>query len=547
MTRSKALERPLPDSQNDYDDRNPKPTAKPTSPRPSGGPILVSRSRLAIWNYSSALLFTCVTFLGLFVTKYLQERLGPERFGAMGMVVNWIGFFSVFEIGLSATLAPLMSRAIAREDRNELEGILAAGSRAYLALVCLAIMLGLALVPLILWLVPVSLWVKPDLICAWCIGVVGLAPMILSPFRALTDARQRGFVTNLALSGQSMLIFGLSMLFAFLGLGVTGQLAATAIAALPLALVLTSQGVKAFPGIFLAMLRARPSPQVWQSISSLATATILMALCGRISLLTDNLVVGKILDPAIAGFLIISVKLTTLAQSQLQNIGQACWAGLAELHTQERRADFNNRLIELTGLVTLLGLAALAPIVAWSRYFVSFWIGPEKYLGDSLVAVSAVNALLLGVFGLWFWCFGGTGRARQMLPVTVASATVNVAFSILLTYLLGPIGPSLGTTASFVLVSVWYLPYALRRDFGTPIVPLFTAMLRPLAVGLPYAMLLYQLSRWYPPRGWFDLAFSMGISALLFLVLSFQFILSPTDRAAWAFRFRQAIGFRGQA
>jgi O-antigen/teichoic acid export membrane protein len=526
---------------NTRDDRDPNPPAEPTRPWPSGGPIIVSRSRLAIWNYSSALFFTCVTFLGLFVTRYLQERLGPERFGAMGMVVNWIGFFSVFEIGLNATLAPLMSRAIARDDREELEGILAAGSRAYLALVGAGMVVGWALVPLIVWLVPVSLWVKPDLICAWCIGVAGLATMVLSPLRALTEARQRGFVTNLALTGQSLLIFGLAMLFACLGLGVTGQIAATAIAALPLALVLTSQGVQAFPGIFRAMLRARPSPQVWQSISSLATATILIALCGRISLLTDNLIVGKVLDPAIAGFLIISVKLTTLAQSQLQNIGQACWAGLAELHAQERRDEFNNRLIELTGLVTLLGLAALAPIVAWSRYFVTFWIGPEKYLGDSLVAVSAANALMLGVFGLWFWCFGGTGRARQMLPVTIVSASVNVAFSILLTFLLGPIGPCLGTTVSFLTVSVWYLPYALRRDFGTPIVPLFTALLRPLVIGLPYAVLLYQLSRWYPPRGWFDLAFSMGISALLFLAISYRFILSPTDRAAWVYRFRLAV------
>jgi O-antigen/teichoic acid export membrane protein len=512
-----------------------------------GGSILVSRSRLAIWNYSSALLFTCVTFLGLFVTRYLQQRLGPQRFGAMGMVVNWVGFFSVFEIGLSATLAPLMSRAIARDDRIELEGILAAGSRAYLVLVCGGMLVGWALVPVIVWLIPVSYWVKPDLICAWCIGVAGLAAMVLSPFRALTEARQRGFVTNLALTVQSMLIFGMSVFFAFLGLGITGQLAALTIAALPLALFLTFKGVEAYPGIFRAMLRARPSPQVWQSISSLATATILMALCGRISLLTDNLIVGKILDPAVAGYLIISLKLTTLAQSQLQNIGQACWAGLAELHAQERRHDFNNRLIELTGLVTLLGVAALAPIVAWSRYFVTFWIGSEKYLGDSLVAISAANALMLGVFGLWFWCFGGTGRARQMLPVTIVSASVNLAFSILLTFLLGPIGPCLGTTASFLLVSIWYLPYALRRDFGTPVGPLFISVLRPLALGLPYAVILYQLSFWQPPRGWFELACWMGFSAVLFLVLAYRFILSPTDRAAWIYRFRQAVGLRGQA
>jgi O-antigen/teichoic acid export membrane protein len=502
----------------------------------------LSRSRLAIWNYSSALLFTCVTFLGLFVTRFLVDWLGNQRFGAVRMLTNWLGFFAIFEIGLSSTLAPLMTRAIARGDRGELEGILAAGTRAYLALLGGCVLIGVLMIPAIGWLVPVNAWIRPDLTIAWCIGILGLIPIVLSPFRALTDARQHGYLINLALTGQSLLIFGLSLTFAYLGLGISGQVAATTLAALPLALFLTSKGRAAFPGILRRMLRARPDAEVWRAITSLGMATILMALCGRMSVLTDNLIVGKILGASLAGFLDISVRLTSMAQAQLQNIGQACWAGLAELHAQGRRDDFNNRLTELTGVVTLLGVAALAPIVAWSRYFVAFWVGPEKYLGDGLVAISALNAILLGIFSLWFWCFSGTGRARQMLPMTIVSAVVNLAFSILLTYLLGPIGPSLGTTVGFFAVSIWYLPFALRRDFGTPALPLYRAATRPLIFGLPFGLVLFKIARTWPPRGWFDLAFAMGISALLYLGFAYRFILSPTDRGAWTHRFRLALG-----
>ncbi len=499
----------------------------------------MSRSRLAIWNYLSALLFTLITLIGLFVTRYVVAWLGDDRFGAARMVTDWLGYLTIFEVGLGSTLSPIIARALARDDGKALEGTVAAGLRAFASLLGLIILLAVGMLFLITWLIPTGS--TSDLRLAWCVGVVGLFPMILSPFRSLADARQHGYRINLALTGQSLLIFALSLLFAKLGWGITGQIAATTIATASLAVFLTRDGLKSFPGLLASARSARPDPEVWRGIIHLGLPTFLITLSGRISVLTDSLIVGKILSPTLAGYLVLTQRLATLAQSQLQGIGNACWAALAELHAQGRRDDFNRRLVELTGLVSLLGITALGPIVAYSRYFVALWVNPTHYLGDGLVLIAAVNAYLLGLFSLWFWCFSGTGQVRRMVPVTVCAAVINLSASIALTYRFGPRGPLLGTTLSFVGLSLWYLPLSLRNVFGTSISALAIAVFRPLAWGLPYSAMVYLWASSHTPWGWLGMAAEMGVSALCFIGLASIVILGPTERAAWTARLRDAV------
>jgi len=504
----------------------------------------LSRSRLAIWNYLSAMLFTAFTLVGLIVTRYVIAWLGEERAGAARMVVDWVGYFTIFEIGMSSTLAPLLARVLGRDDKIGLEATVSAGIRAFLVLLGLCLVIAVGMLAIVGWLIPVSPGNQFDLRLAWCVAMIGLVPMVLSPFRALADARQQGYRINLALTAQSLLIFSLSLGFAAMGFGITGQVAASTFAALPLAIFLTRDGLKAFPGLLRAARTTRPDAEVWQAISKLGFATILLALSGRMSLLTDSLVVGKILGPSLAIQLVVTLRLTSLMQSQLQGIGNASWAALAELHAEGRKDEFNRRLIELTGLVSVFGLAALGPIVAYSKYFVALWIRTPVYLGDGLVLLGAINAFLLGLISLWFWCFAGTGRVREMLPMALLGAFLNVGASILLTMVVGPIGPLLGTLISFVGLSLWYIPICLRRDFGTSVASLYLAACRPLVLGVPYAAFLYSIASVHRPWGWPGLVAEMGLSTLFFLAISFRFVLGPTDRAAWTMRVRGLVARR---
>ncbi len=80
-----------------------------------------------------------------------------------------------------------------------------------------------------------------------------------------------------------------------------------------------------------------------------------MNLCGRVSLLTDNIVVSGLLSPALVTPFVLTQRLTSLAQRELQTIGNASWAALAELSAQGRKDVFSRRLLELTRVVAVSG------------------------------------------------------------------------------------------------------------------------------------------------------------------------------------------------
>ena len=73
----------------------------------------------------------------------------------------------------------------------------------------------------------------------------------------------------------------------------------------------------------------------------------------------------------------LTQQLTALAQFQLRGFSQATWAGLAELYARGDEVRLRMRVLELTGVVSGLSLAALTPIGAYNRFFVHL-CGPRR-------------------------------------------------------------------------------------------------------------------------------------------------------------------------
>jgi len=236
--------------------------------------------------------------------------------------------------------------------------------------------------------------------------------------------------------------------------------------------------------------------------------------------------------------LYVTQRLAVLVQGQLQGIGSATWAGMAELYAQGQFQTFNRRLVELTNLVAVLGIAVLVPIVAYNHHFIGRWVGDQHYGGDFLTFVAACNAFLLSLTTLWDWCFAGTGQVARLVRVSLISTTVNVTLSIIFTQQLGAVGPLLGTLFALVISTVWYLPFLLSRVFQTSARELFKAVALPLALGLPYGGLVWWFARAHPPLNWFQLGAEMGGAALLFLALAWIVVFNSAKRAEWVFRFR---------
>lgn len=530
------------------------------------------RGSNAVLNFATSLGFTAVTLLGAMVSSRLIEHwIGEDRFGEYRALVEWFGYLALLELGLGGAISPLLSRALSAGDRPALRGVLAAGTRAYLGVMGLAIAIGLGLVVALPWLIPVppsvrpDLWLvrlvsrllvgpiaalldRPDLRLAGLITLIGFTTLPMIPLRSLTEADQKGYRLNLLLIGQFVLITATALLLCGLRpeWGISGQAAAVALGALAMNGVLLLTTLPRLPGTPIEIARTRPDAAVWRGIWGLSWPTLILQFAGRINLQTDSIILSQMVGVSAVTSLYFTQRLAQMAQMQLANIGTASWAGLADLFHRGEHETFRRRLLELFRLVTILGIATIGPIVAYNRHFVAFWMGPkwvDELYGGDLVAVSAgLNALLIPLISLCGWCMTGTGRVRMLVVPSLISSTINLSTSILLARYVGVAGPLLGTTVTILTFSIWVNSGLIRRTFGVPMRSMARSVAVPMAWGLPYTGGLWWLSTSQRHVGWLGLAAQMGLASTGFLGLAAAILLTPDERAAWRGRLGAGLG-----
>ena len=232
-------------------------------------------------------------------------------------------------------------------------------------------------------------------------------------------------------------------------------------------LMLAWDGLRHDSSLLSSALTTPSSPEIRLAIWSLSVPSLLISLSGRIGLLSDNLVAGGFLGPAMASSLYVTARLPSLAQVQLQAIGAASWAGLAELHAQRAYDTFNRRLMELTTLVAVLGIAGLGPIVAYGRPFFRLWMRgkPVTFGGDAGrhhrvgQRLSAGPVLVVGLVlrrhgpGTPVGCAGGRLHGGQPGGQLAPDAAAGAGW------------PVLGTLVANVTISLWWLPLLAPQRF----------------------------------------------------------------------------------
>jgi O-antigen/teichoic acid export membrane protein len=479
--------------------------------------------------------------VGLFATPLILHWLGDERFGAFQVATDWMAYLILLEFGLGGALMPLIALSQARRDDKSLHDLMVTGVRAY-AKVALASIVALVVLAIFATrLIPVQPKYAFDLRCSFLIGAFGVLMMPLMTFRALVEARQQGYWLGAFLTAQSITITAGSLVLAWAGWGISGQSIAVVVGGLVFNAALLWLCRSEVLSVFVDAVRAPASETARSDIRNLNAPSFVMTLCGRVSLLTDNIVVSGLLSPVLVTPCVLTQRLTSLAQRELQTIGNASWAALAELSAQGRKEVFSRRLLELTRVVAVVGLAALIPIVAFNRQFISLWVGRGRYAGDLITGLAAANALMQSIFSLWGWCVTGTGQIRRMLPMTIVQTALNLALSIAFTFAFGLAGPLLGTTAAFLAVSVWYMPMLMSEMFEVPASSLIYSVGAPLALALPYAAAIEWLVRSYGATGWLGVAYQMLTAAAVYLLLAWLIVVPPEDRASLISRVRLVV------
>jgi O-antigen/teichoic acid export membrane protein len=499
----------------------------------------MSRTQKSAWSVASGLLFAVTSVSTTFLaTPWLLYWLGAERFGAYRVLLDWMGYLALFELGLSGALMGCLAPKVGQGDAGMVRRLLIAGLQAYGWAMLAMLAGGLGLVLALPHVVALET-VRPDELRT--AGVIALSPALLTPllvFRSLAEARQRSYLVGLLMTMQSVLTAGLLLAAARAGWGLPGQSLAGAVAQLPAALILMRDGRRAYGERWSLVA----DPTAKQALWSLSRPTFIHSLTDRIGLISDNLIIAWLLGPVAVAAFYLTQQLGVLAQFLLRGLGNATWAGLVELHAQGQGAIFRLRFLELTSTVSGLAVAALGPIVAYNHHFVKHWVGAASYAGEGVTVIACVNVWFWSLYSLWGWLLLGTGQIGRWVPYAIVFTLVNVVVSIVGTLTLGLVGPFVGTLTGFLVVNSWALPMVLQDVFELSPWKLWRTALAPLQWGLPCAVLLWLLARIHTPWGWLGVTLEMGLAGLGGLALWWTLSLNRQARTQWQCRLRSVLG-----
>jgi len=482
--------------------------------------------------------------VALVTVPIILRGLGPTRYGAFRVSQEYLGYLALLEFGLGGVLMVGFARAFAARDPVETRRLFRYGARAYLRLGVLSAIGIVAFVAAAPWLVRIPEAARDGVIDELRIGVlVGLISLLwvpLTPLRYLAEAEQRGYMVQIALILQAITTAGLAVLSAVTGGGLVGQFAAVVTGNAALIGFLVWDALRrhqdARPDGGTVAGPSAPPRDRWRMF--------VFALCSQMTTYSDTIIVSLVLGVDSVVPFTLTQRLLLLADGQILGIGAVTWAALAELHHRGEADRMNQRLVTLTRATAVLGFGILLPVAAATRAFIHLWVGPVGYGGAGLTAATFGWTCLHGLIALWAWPLMATGHVRRVLPVMLLGTLVSVTVSVLTTYWFGVMGPALGSLANYTLVAVWWLPFLLRRTFGTSVRALAGAAAGPAALAVPYAAGLFLLSVGFPVdelavpvwARWVVLLGVMGVAAAVYCALAWFLVLPREDRAEFRAR-----------
>jgi O-antigen/teichoic acid export membrane protein len=350
---------------------------------------------------------------------------------------------------------------------------------------------------------------------------------------ALLSAEQREYANNLVIGIQNAVVTFSSLLFALLHWGIPGQVAATLVGG---AFLCTALAWLTRPTWRAARRAKRADSSTLTAFARLNRATFWRMLAGRMALMSDRVTIAIFLGGNTVTSFHGTVRLADAVFPHLGGIGNAAWPAMVDIHNRGDTLLFSKRLREVTTTICGAAVALAAPILTINRAFVDVWLGPGFFAGWTLTLASCINVALLATVSFWEWCFQCTQKVEAIIPVTAVACVANVVTSVAGTLLLGAPGPALGTSIAMLVIVVPWEISLLRQHFSVSWPGLVLAIVRPVALAIPYLLTCHWIGEKWPPTTWHTLALYAAASSGGWILIAWFTVFDKDTRGSWRAR-----------
>lgn len=446
---------------------------------------------------SNWVVYAASAIISFFLMPYILAKLGQAALGVWILVGSFSGYLGLFDFGIGFAVVRYVARYQKTGEAKKRNEIIATAF--YLA--CFLSLLVMAATLFIMhnaagfFDIPAHLIQQSEAV----IFLIGLSIAIGFPLSIFSEALAGGLWRYDLFNkvGLLMALFrtGLTIVFLELQWGLVGLGLAALIGSVLGYLWRMRMLFSLIPD--LSIKPRLLSWRVFKRIGDYSFFSFLLVLSGRIAFYSDSFIVGLfrgIEDVAIFG---IAAKLTEYLRQLIFTMTKLFTPVASRYDPETDRASLRRIFYDGSRLHLLFSLPISMILFFWGGKFIQLWVGDA--FGPSQMVL---QVLLLGHIASFLQGIGGeillgVGRHRLFSILSILSAAINIALSIIFIQHFGLIGVAWGTTIPLAALSLGYLPVATLRLVGGSLFSFFKEVLKPalIAVILPGMVVVYSANK----------------------------------------------------
>ena len=437
--------------------------------------------------------FTVPIILSFFVTPFVVKHLGTEDYGMYALVLSFIGFFAIADLGVSPALVKYTAEYNARKEYLTLSRIFSSVIFFYLFIGTLA-GIGIALFG---WLVaPNLIKVSPGaagkLQLVFYVAAFGfLCNMVLGAFAAIPGSLQR---------------FDISSKINFIAAGLTAFLTVSLmyLNGGVVSLVILSVFTSIFFAIVYSQVNKRLIPQLrfipkfdkssFKMIFSFGGYAVVGMLAGTLLFEFDKIFIGATLGAAAVTFYVLPSSLAIKIYASMAALTNVVFPLSSELIAKGDVEKLQNLYYRAMRIIISLIILFTVPMYILSHNFLLSWVGPEFAEKSTLVFQLLIATYsILATSTIASFIALGAGKPKPTAVYAVVMGILNISLLLLLLPIFGLNGAAWAYLISVVptLFFIAYVEVKILKINSLPFyLPLLGRLAIVIAVSLIAAMLL---------------------------------------------------------
>ena len=450
--------------------------------------------RNALSSYASLILGV---ILSLVLTRVLLVNLGAETYGLWIVLISIVSYIALLDVGVSTAVVQRIARMTAVGDNEGLADVISTASVFFAVSGAIAVLITMVLAPLLASIVNLGSF-SPHVagVTLVLLGVMMAVKFVATvPGAVLFGVGRSDRSSQIGLAG--MLVTQLAEVVVVLAGGGLVGLGIVVLLGTGFSFVMSSFLVRRITGF--SVRSGRFQRAVLVDLLKFGSRNTVIAISGMVSYSLDALIIGIILPVAQVAPYDIALSTANLTRNLTTYGGDLLLPTYAHFDSV-KDSEQQSRLFSRTVMATLaISLPILVALAAFGEPILKLWLGqvpPKTY--SIMIALGFVTALELPGHQCFIF-LTGIGRNQLMMRMALLAAGINLTGSIIATFLLGPIGPAIGSLPAVLVIEFTILPIMVCRYLKLPVSRYVKDALAPVVPAVLVAGVLALAFLWLVP------------------------------------------------